>query len=152
MNSDAPYESAVRTSLIPFMEEGTGDNFNKKKGHYGFKAYPYPNILIHLVNWTTYMLPYRSKKAFIFLKFNTKKKGGQIATLNFSKWGGKLSPVPSSMNGISEVRTADSYGASEFMSVRILSGVCVAQSSEAFILLYGSIYVVQLTKCIRIFG
>ena len=102
---------------------------NKKKGHYGFKAYPYPNILIHLVNWTTYMLPYRSKKAFIFLKFNTKKKGGQIATLNFSKWGGKLSLVPSSMNGISEVRTADSYGASEFMSVRILSGVCVAQSS-----------------------
>jgi hypothetical protein len=68
---------------------------NKKKGHYGFKAYPYPNILIHLVNWTTYMLPYRSKKAFIFLKFNTKKKGGQIATLNFSKWGGKLSPVTS---------------------------------------------------------
>jgi hypothetical protein len=51
------------------------------------------------------MLPYRSKKAFIFLKFNTKKKegGGQIATLNFSKWGGKLTPVPSSMNGISEV-------------------------------------------------
>ena len=30
----------------------------KKKGHYGFKVYPYPNILIHLVNWTTYMLPY----------------------------------------------------------------------------------------------
>jgi hypothetical protein len=54
----------------------------KKKGHYGFKVYPYPNILIHLVNWTTYMLPYRSKKAFIFLKFNTKKKEG----------GGKLPP------------------------------------------------------------
>jgi hypothetical protein len=44
MNSDAPYESAVQTSLIPFM--------------------------------------YRSKKAFIFLKFNTKKKEG----------GGKLPP------------------------------------------------------------
>jgi hypothetical protein len=43
----------------------------KKKGHYGFKVYPYPNILIHLVNWTTYMLPYRSKKAFIFLKFKS---------------------------------------------------------------------------------
>jgi hypothetical protein len=32
-------------------------------------------------------------------------------------------------SGISEVRTADSYGASEFMSVWSFSGVCVAQSS-----------------------
>ena len=32
-------------------------------------------------------------------------------------------------SGISEVLTADSYGASEFMSVQSFSGVCVAQSS-----------------------
>jgi hypothetical protein len=32
-------------------------------------------------------------------------------------------------SGISEVRTADSYGASEFMLVRSFSDICVAQSS-----------------------
>ena len=26
----------------------------QKKSHYGFKAYPYPNIHIPLVNWTIY--------------------------------------------------------------------------------------------------
>jgi hypothetical protein len=26
-----------------------------KKSHYGFKTYPYPNILIHLANWTIYV-------------------------------------------------------------------------------------------------
>jgi hypothetical protein len=26
----------------------------KTKSHYGFKAYPYPNILIPLANWTIY--------------------------------------------------------------------------------------------------
>ena len=36
---------------------------NKKKCHYGFKTYPYPNIIIPLANWT---------------KFNAKKGGGQI--------------------------------------------------------------------------
>jgi hypothetical protein len=33
------------------------------------------------------------------------------------------------ISDISEIRTADSYGASEFMSVWSFSGVCVAQSS-----------------------
>jgi hypothetical protein len=36
-------------------------------------------------------------------------------------------------SGISEVRTADSYGVSEFMSVWSFSGVCVAQSSVFFV-------------------
>jgi hypothetical protein len=35
-------------------------------------------------------------------------------------------------SGISEVRTTDSYGASDFMSIRSFSGVCVAQSSVLF--------------------
>ena len=25
-----------------------------KKSHFGFKAYPYPNIMISLANWTSY--------------------------------------------------------------------------------------------------
>ena len=58
-------------------------------------------------------------------------------------------------SGISGVRTADSYGVSEFMSVRSFSGVCVAQSSVfsvfvicqqlnicLFVLLYLYIYII----------
>jgi hypothetical protein len=74
MNSDAPYESAVRTSLIPFMEEGTGDNFPP-----------------HFEKLRVAICPP------FFLVLNLRK-------------------------------------------------------IKAFLLLYGSIYVVQLTKCIRIFG
>ena len=54
---------------------------NKKKCHYGFKAYPCPNILIPLAKWTIYA-SILSKKVF-FLKFNAKKGGNTF-----------LSPLP----------------------------------------------------------
>ena len=91
------------------------------------------------------------KKSTIFLilsgKFSklwsNKKKSLWFQNIPLSKEGGKL-VLPSSTfqngegdcpqllfpwSGISEVRTADSYGASEFMSVRSFSGVWVAKSS-----------------------
>jgi hypothetical protein len=46
MNSDAPYESAVRTYIFNCAAI--------KKSHYGSKAYPCPNIPIPLAKWTTY--------------------------------------------------------------------------------------------------
>jgi hypothetical protein len=65
----------------------------------------------------------------------TKKGGGGKLVLPPSTFqsggGGWLSPAPLPMkwHGISEVRTADSYGAAEFMLVRRFSDICVAQSS-----------------------
>ena len=54
-----------------------------KKSHYGFKAYPCPNILIPWLNGQ-YMLPYYSKKSFFFLNLMP-KRGAKLfpPSLNF---------------------------------------------------------------------
>jgi hypothetical protein len=57
---------------------------NKKKSHYGFKAYPCPNILIPLAKWTIYASIL--KKKFFFLKFNAKKEGKTISRLPWPKF------------------------------------------------------------------
>ena len=49
---------------------------NKKKSHYGFKAHPYPNILIPLANWTIYASILN--KNIFFLKFNAKRGEGLV--------------------------------------------------------------------------
>ena len=46
--------------------------------------------------------------------------------LQFLKVEGNFPQLFLPLSGISEVRTADSYGASEFMSVRICSCLCVS--------------------------
>ena len=87
-----------------------------KKNHYGFKAYPCPNILIPLAKWTIYASILKYKQFFILLLL-PKCGEGNCAQL-FRPW-----------SGISEVRTADSYGPSEFMLVWMFNCVCVSQSS-----------------------
>ena len=59
----------------------------KKKSHYGFKAYPCPNILIPLAKWAIqYNICFHTiVKKFFFLKFNAKK-------------GAKLFPPPPPLN------------------------------------------------------
>ena len=39
---------------------------NKQKNHYGFKAYPCPNILIPLAKWTMYASILKSNSFFFF--------------------------------------------------------------------------------------
>ena len=62
-----------------------------------------------------------------------RKKGGGNLVLPPSTFqsggGGDCPQLLFPWSGISEVRTADSYGASEFMSVWSFSGVWVAKSS-----------------------
>jgi hypothetical protein len=99
-----------------------------KKSHYGFKAYPYPNILIPSANRTINV----SILKFFFLNLMQKKKGGGKLVLppsTFQSGEGDCPQLLCPWSGISEVRTADTYRASEFMSVRSFSGVWVAQSS-----------------------
>ena len=59
------------------------------------------------------------------------KKGGTLALppSTFQSGEGNCPQLLFPWSDISEVRTADSYGASEFMSVQSFSGVLVAQSS-----------------------
>jgi hypothetical protein len=60
------------------------------------------------------------------------KRGGGSNYLPSTFQSGESNNCPQLLlpwSGICEDRTADSYGASEFMLVRIFSGVCVAQSS-----------------------
>jgi hypothetical protein len=65
---------------------------------------------------------------FFFLKFNAKKGGKTILSPPsiFKSSEGNCPKLFRPWSGISEVRTADSYGASEFMSVRIFSCLCVS--------------------------
>jgi len=88
----------------------------QKKSRYGFKAYPYPNILIPLANWT--LICFHSKKISFFLKFNA-KKGEAKLVLPSSTFQSVEDNYPQLLRTC-EVQTADSYGASEFMQVRIL--------------------------------
>ena len=104
----------------------------KKKRSLWFQSIPlfklkYPYT--QLANWTIYMLPYWSKKAFFFLKFNAKGGGVVLPPSTFQSGEGNCPQLLLPWCGICEVRTSDLYGASEFMSVRSFSGVCVAQSS-----------------------
>ena len=69
----------VQKKCIPY-KSGQFSKLQKLiTGHYGFKAYPYPNILIPLANNICFHT--RVKKKGIFLKIS-------LTTLNFSKWGG----------------------------------------------------------------
>ena len=84
----------------------------RKKSHYGFKAYPHPNILISLANWTTYMLPYWSKNAFFFLSILM--LNGEELVLppsTFQSGEGNCPQLLLPWGSICEVRTADSYRA-----------------------------------------
>ena len=98
-----------------------------KKSHYGFKTYPYPNFLIPLANWTIYVFHTKIKKCFFFLNL-MHKKGREEGKLvlppsTFQSGEDDCPQLLFPWSSISEVRTADSYGASEFMSVRSFSGV-----------------------------
>ena len=102
----------------------------KKKIHYGFKAYPYPNILIPLANWTTYICFHTEVKRLLF--FNVKGGGGKIsfATINFSKWEREIAPSSFLYEVVFvKFELQIHNGASVSISVQIFSGVCVAQSS-----------------------
>ena len=99
-------------------------NYAAIKKHYGFKAYHCPNILIPLAKWTIYASILKLKS--VFLKFNAKKGGKTICPPTppqFFSGKGSCPQLFRTWSGISEVRTADSYGASEFMSGRIFSCV-----------------------------
>ena len=72
------------------------------------------------------------KKVVFFLKFIMQKKKGGKLVLPPSTFQCEEGDCPQFLfpwSGISEVQNADSYGASEFMSVWSFSGVWVAQSS-----------------------
>ena len=45
----------VHKKCIPYLTGKFSKLCSNKKSHYGFKTYPYPNILIHLANWTIYV-------------------------------------------------------------------------------------------------
>ena len=78
-------------------------------------------IQISLYPWLTgkYILPYLSKQVFL-LKFNAKKGGTILSPWTFQSGEGNCPQLFRPWSGICEVWTADSYGTSEFMSVRIL--------------------------------
>ena len=44
------YEICTKNVFLVYFQNCS----NKKKSHYGFKAYPCPNILIPLAKWTIY--------------------------------------------------------------------------------------------------
>ena len=86
-------------------------------------------VKISLYPWLNgqYMLPYQSKTVF---SLNLMPKRGQnyfaLPPSIFKSREGNCSQLFRPWSGISEVRTADSYGASEFMSVWIFSCLCVS--------------------------
>jgi hypothetical protein len=44
-----------KKKCIPYLTGKTVQQKKKKKRHYGFKTYPYPNILIPLANGTIHV-------------------------------------------------------------------------------------------------
>ena len=100
----------------------------KKKKSLWFQSIPlskYPYTLGSMGNiWF-----HTKVNKFFFLTFNA-KKGGQNyfppPSSIFKSREGNCPQLFRPWSGISEVRTAYSYGASEFMSVRIFSCLCVS--------------------------
>jgi hypothetical protein len=84
-----------------------------------------------------------------------RKKGGELVLppSTFQNGEGDCPQHLCPWSGISEVRTADSYGASDFMSVRSFSGVCVAQSSvfSVFVIFLSAIKYLSLCFVIPVY-
>ena len=100
---------------IPYLSGKFSKLYSNKKKSLWFQSKPI----------SLYPCPLVNCKSFFFLKFSAKKGEGKIVLtpLNFSKWGGQLPQLLRPLDGIGEVRTADSHGAPAFMSAWIFSWV-----------------------------
>ena len=99
------------------------------------------------------------KKKFVFLKFNAKTISPPPSI--FKSREGNCPQLFRPWSGISEVRTTDSYGASEFMSVRIFSCLsvsvfwvfvifCQPLNICLFVMLYLYIYIIYICIVIKV--
>ena len=106
---------------IPYLTGKFSKLCSNKKSHYGFKVYPYPNILLP----GQFMLPYYVIKAF-FLTLMSKRGGGKLVLPpQLLKVGRMIAPnsFTHKVRNSDWYRVHDSYGASEFMSDQSFSGV-----------------------------